>query len=141
MTWGVVLDDIGEAVAGEHPLPQVVGLEAVRVRWIPRAVIPAPVEGEEPRLVSLKIGTEAHLVVVDGEVYEAASELEQLLTRVAVALVLLDRVLHRLLGEAVLELEGGDRQAVDEEAQVEGKLGVVAAVPKLSCDAETVLFV
>ena len=86
----------------------------------------------------MKLGAEAHLVVVDCEVYEAASELEQLLTRVAVALVLLDSVLHRLLGEAVLELEGGDRQAVDEEAQVEGKLGVVAAVPKLSRNAESV---
>ena len=86
----------------------------------------------------MKFGAEAHLVVVDGEVDEAASELEELLARVAVALVLLDRVLHRLLGKAVLELEGGDGQAVDEEAQVEGKLDVAAAVPELSSDAKAV---
>ena len=57
----------------------------------------------------------------------------------AVALVLLDSVVHRLLGQAVLQLEGGDRQAVDEQAQVQGKLGLVAAVAQLPGDAEAVL--
>ena len=135
---GVVLDDVGEAVAGEHPLPQVVGLESVRVRWIPGTVVPAAVEWEEPRGLAFKFGAEAHLVVVYREMDEAASELKELLARVAVALVLLDRVLDRLLGEAVLELEGGDRQSVDEKAQVEGKLDVAAAVPELSSHAEAV---
>jgi len=51
-------------------------------------------------------------------VHHAAAELEQALARVAVALVLLDGVLDRLLGEAVLQLEGGDGQAVDKQAQV-----------------------
>ena len=60
-------------------------------------------------------------LVVHGKMNDAATELEEQLTRVAVALVLLDGVVHRLLGEAVLELEGGDGQAVDEQAQVEGK--------------------
>ena len=138
---GIVLDDVGETVAREHLLPQVVGLQPVRVRWIPRAVIPAPVEGEEPRRLAFQVGTEAHLVVVDREMYDAASELEQFLTRVAVALVLLDRVLDRLLGQAVLQLEGSDRQSVDEQAQVEGQLCVVVAVPELSCDAEPVLLI
>ena len=60
---------------------------------------------------------EPHLVVVHREVHDAAPELEQHLARVAVALVLLDRVLDGLLGQAVLQLEGGDRQAVDEQAR------------------------
>ncbi len=60
-----------------------------------------------------------HLLVVHGEVHQAAAELEEQLARVAVALVLLDGVLDRLLGEAVLQLEGGDRQAVDEERQIQ----------------------
>ena len=77
-------------------------------------------------------------MVVDGEVDDAAAELEQQLARVAVALVLLDRVLDRLLGEAVLQLEGGDRQAVDEQAEVERKLRLVAAVAELPGDAEAV---
>ena len=68
----------------------------------------------------------------------AAAELEQQLARVAVALVLLDRVLDRLLGEAVLQLEGGDRQAVDEQAQVERAARLVPAVAQLARDAEAV---
>ena len=46
---------------------------------------------------------------------------------------------HRLLGEAVLQLEGEDRQAVDEEPQVERELGLVAAVAELPGDGEAVL--
>ena len=135
---GVVLEDVGQAVAGEDALPQVVGLEAVRVGRIARAVVPAQVEGQEPRGLALQVRAEAHLVVVHGEVHHAAAELEELLARVAVALVLLDGVLDRLLGQAVLQLEGGDRQAVDEEAQVERELRLVAAVAELARDAEAV---
>ena len=47
-------------------------------------------------------------LVIHGEVHDAAAELEEPLARVAVALVLLDGVLDRLLGQAVLQLEGGD---------------------------------
>ena len=49
-----------------------------------------------------------------------------------------DGVRDRLLGQAVLQLEGGDRQAVDEEAQVERELRLVAAVAELAGDAEAV---
>ena len=60
------------------------------------------------------MGTELHLVVVDGEVEQAAAKLEEFLTGVPVALVLLDGIIHRLFGQAVLQLECGDGQAVDE---------------------------
>ena len=70
---------------------------------------------------------------------QAAAQLEELLARVAITLVLLHGVIHRLLGQAVLQLEGGDGQAVDEQAQVQGKLGLVAAVAQLPRDAEAVL--
>ena len=70
---------------------------------------------------------------------DAAPELEEALVRVAVALVLLNGVRHRLLGEAVLQLEGGDRQAVDEQGQVERELRLVTAVAELAGDAEAVL--
>jgi hypothetical protein len=69
---------------------------------------------------------------------DAAPELEQLLARVAVAPVLLDRIIDRLLGKVVLQFEGRDRQPVDEEGQVEGQLGLVAAVAQLASDAEAV---
>ena len=85
------------------------------------------------------MGAEPHLVVVDGEVDKTAAKLEELLTGVSVALVLLDGIIHRLFRQAVLQLEGGDWQAVDEQAQVQGKLGLVPAVVELPSHAEPVL--
>ena len=98
----VVLQDVGQPVAGEKARPEVVGLEAVRVRWIPGTVIPALVEGQKPRTFTREVRAEPHLLVVHREVCHAAAELEELLAGRAVALVLLHSVLDRLLGEAVL---------------------------------------
>ena len=125
---GVVLKEVRQALAGKHLTPQVVGLDAAGVRRVAGAVVPAPVEREEPRCLSLEVGAEAHLALVHREVGHAAAQLEQLLARVAVLPVLPDRVLDRLLGQAVLQLEGEDRQAVDEEPDVERALRMVAAV-------------
>ena len=66
--------------------------------------------------------------VVHGEVDHAPAEVEEELLGVPVPLVLLDRVVDGLLGQAILELERGDGQAVDEEAQVQGELRLVLAV-------------
>ena len=118
--------------------PEIVGLEAVRVRRVAGAVVPALVERQEPRRLALQLGAEPHLGVVHGEVDHAAAELEQQLARVAVALVLLDGVLDGLLGQAVLQLERGDRQAVDEQRRGRVRGGLVAAVAKLAGDAEAV---
>ena len=63
----VVLEDVGQAVAGEDALPEVVGLESVRVGRVARAVVPALVERQEPGALALQVGAEAHLVVVHGE--------------------------------------------------------------------------
>ncbi len=119
-------------------LPQVIGLEAVRVWRIAFAVVPSPVEGQEPRRLALELRAELHLMVVDCEVGQTAAKLEELLAGVSVALVLLDGVSHRLLRQAVLELEGGDRQAVDEQAQIQGKLALIPAVAELARHAEPV---
>src|ERR1035437_4648721 len=54
-------------------------------------------------------------------------------------MILLDGVGDGLLGKAILQLEGGNRQAVDEEGEVEGELRLVAAVSELAGDAEAVL--
>jgi hypothetical protein len=67
-------------------------------------------------------------VVVYGKVNHTTSELKKALTRVSITLVLLDSVFDRLLGEAVLEFKGGNRQAVDEKSKVEGKLSLVSAI-------------
>jgi hypothetical protein len=70
--------------------------------------------------------------------HHTASELGEQLAGIAVAAVLLHGVLHRLLGQVVLELKGGNGQAVDEQGQVEGAPGLVAAVAQLAGDAEAV---
>ena len=44
----VIFQDLGQTVARENSLPQVVGLDAIWVRRIARAVVPAQVEGQEP---------------------------------------------------------------------------------------------
>ena len=136
---GEVFDDVGQAVAGENFLPEVIGLEAIGVGWIAPAVIPALVEWQEPGILAPEVGAEPHLLVVHGEMGQAAPELEELLPGIAVALVLLHGVVNRLLGQAVLQLKGGDGQAVDEQAQVQGQLRVVRTVPELAGDAEAVL--
>ena len=58
---------------------------------------------------------------------------------VAILLILKDRVVHRLLREAVLQLEGEHRQPVDEQPDVQRPLRLVPAIAKLPGDGETVL--
>ena len=135
----VVLEDVGQALAGQHLTPQIVRLDPARVGGVAGAVVPAPVEGQEPGRLAPEVGAEARLGLVHGEVGNAAAELEQLLARVSVPPVLLDRVVHGLLGQVVLELEGDDRQAVDEERDVQRPLRLVAAVAELPGDGEAVL--
>src|SRR5690606_9072002 len=87
---GVVLDDVGETGFGENLLPEVVGLESVGIGRVARAIPVALVEGEEPGVLPLERGAEPHLLVIYGEVDQAAAELEEPLAWVAVVLVLLD---------------------------------------------------
>ena len=136
---GVVLQDVGQAPAGQHLAPQVVRPQAVGVGRVSRTVVPTPVEGQEPGGLSLEMGAEMDLVLVHREVGRATAELEELLARVAVLPVLLHGVAHRLLGEAVLEFEGEDRKTVDEESDVECALGAVPAVAELTGDGEAIL--
>ena len=135
----VVLEDVCEAPPGEHLAPEVVCLQAVWIGWVSGAVVPPAVEGEEPGRLALQVRAELDLVLVHGEVGHAPPEFEELLAWVAVSLVLLDGVAHCLLGKGVLELEGEDGEAVDEEPDVEGPLALVAAVAKLPRYREAVL--
>ena len=70
--------------------------------------------------------------------HHAPAELKEQLLWVAVALVLLHCIVHGLFGQPVLQLERRHRQTVDEEAQVQGQLGLVFAVTQLPGDAEEV---
>lgn len=127
-----VLDDLGQALRRQRLTPQVVGRKAIGVRWIARAIVHPLVEGQEPGLLSLELGAEAHVPVVDGEVGKAATEREQKLARVAIALVLLDRVVHGLFRERVLQLEGRDRQPVQEQRQIQRVASLVVRVAELA---------
>ena len=69
----------------------------------------------------------------------AAALPEKLLARVAVVLVLANGVLDRLLGEAVLQLERDDGQAVDEQNEVEREVSPAGAVTQLASYGEAVL--
>lgn len=81
----------------------------------------------------------AHLGFIDGEVGDTAAKLEQFLARIAVPPVLRDRIVHGLFRQIVLELESDDRQAVDEERDIERALGFIAAVAQLPGNGESVL--
>jgi hypothetical protein len=74
---GIVFDDVGQPLAGEDLAPQVVGLEAARVGWVPGAVVLTPVEGKEPGVFALQVRAEPHLLVIHGEMRQAAAELEE----------------------------------------------------------------
>ena len=111
----------------------------MRVGRVACTVVVAFVEGQEPRALASKLGAHLHLAVVHREVHDAATELEKPLARVAVAAVLLDSIFNRLLGEAVLELERGNRQTVDEQAQIERPARLVHAVGKLARYGKAVL--
>ncbi len=137
--FSVILENVGQTARRENAPPKVVGLESIRVWRIAGAIIPPLVEWKKPRTLALEVCAEADLVFINGEVSNATAELEQQLARVAIALVLLNRILNRLLGEGVLQLEGGDGQAVDEQAEVECELRLVSAVSQLSGDRKTVL--
>ena len=136
---GVVLEDVRHAFPGQHLAPQVVGLDSVRVRRISRAVVPAAVEREEPRVAAGQVRAETRLVLVDRKVGHAPPELEEPLAGTAILAVLADSVVHGLFREAVLQLEGEDRQTVDEERDVQRALGLVAAVAQLPSHGEAVL--
>ena len=57
---------------------------------------------------------------------------------VAVRFVLLDGVFDRLFREAVLQLEGDDRQPVDKGAEIERAFCLIQAVMQLPRDAEAI---
>lgn len=107
---GVVLDDAREHVLGQNLLPQVIRHQAVRVGRIACAVLVALVEGQKPALLALQAGAELDL-----------------------------RIVHVLLGQLVFQLEGDDRQAVDEDAQIQRQLRGVGREMELARNAEDVL--
>ncbi len=142
-----VAEDVEEAVALQHAFPEVGGAVAVRIGRVARAPIVAEVEGEEGRRQPRQPGGHVDLIGAGGEVDQRpALEGEKRLgglgdwvPRRAVVLVLPDGVVDRLC-EVGLQFGGGDREAVDEEDEVDAVI-VVLAVAHLSHDAAADLLI
>ena len=110
-------------------------------RRVARAVFVAPVEGQKARPEPAQPRGHPDLVRTDGEVHERALlPAEDGGLRVAVLLVLLDRVVDALPGELVLQLGGDDRDAVEEQHEVQ-LVVVVRVVAELPHDGQAVRFV
>lgn len=60
--------------------------------------------------------------------HHTAAKQKKLLARITVLTVLLNCILHRLFGQAVLEFKGGNRQAIDKKVQIERPSCFVGAV-------------
>jgi hypothetical protein len=73
---GVVLDDVGQPGFGQNFIPEILGLEAIRVRRVSGPVVETFVEGEEPRVLALELRTHAHFLVVHRKVHHTAAELK-----------------------------------------------------------------
>ena len=137
---GIVLHNIGQTVPRQRVLPQVIGFDAVGVGRVARAVIPALVERQKYRGLASQFGTEQRLLIVNGKVRQAATQAEQRLPRIPVVPVLRHRIGGGLLGEAVFQLGGDDRQPVDEQTQVQG-FRIAAAVAQLAGYGKAVLLI
>ena len=109
---------------------------AVGVRRVALAEVVAEVERQEPRRLALQLRRHRDRIGVDGEVDERAPP-ERDVLRIAVVAVLLDRVLDVLAGEMVLQLGRRDRDAVEEQAEVE-RLVRVRVERKLAGDGQAV---
>ena len=133
-------DQVEDAVPGPDPLPQVIGREAWagrRYRRISRTAEAPLVEGQKPSRESGEQGRHEDQFRVHGEVGEAAPVGKERLPRIAVVLILPDRILDVLPVERVLELGREDRDAVQEEREVETLLTLLAEA-ELAHDGEEV---
>ena len=137
----VILNDAGQHILGQNLLPQIVRHQPVGIGRIACSIVITLVEGQKPTVCPLKARAEFHLRVIHGKVHHAAGELKQQFLRAAIMLILIDRIVHILLGQLVFQLESYERQAVDKHAQIQRQLGFVRRKMKLARDAEDVLFI
>ena len=132
-----VLDQVQHAVPAPRLLPQVRRGEPLPRRRVAGPAVAPQVEGQEAGLRAFQGGGEVHEVGVHGEVGQTAPEGEERLPRITVVTVLADGVLDVLALERVLQFGGEDRQAVEEEDDIEAVV-VRLAVLQLPDDAELV---
>ena len=109
---------------------------AVGVGRVAFAEVVTQVEGQESCGLALEPGGHRDGIRVDGEMHQRAPT-ERDIPRIAVVAVLLDRLLDVLAGEMVLKLRRCDRDAVQEQAEVD-RLVRVGIERELSRDRQPV---
>ena len=109
-----VLNDIRERWLSQYILPQIRGHGVALDDRIASTAINAAVKRQEPGVLTSQCRTHPHLAVIHGKVYGTAFLLQQQFLRVTVSAVLHDGILVGLPCIVVLQLEGGERQTVDE---------------------------
>ena len=118
---------VQQAAALQDFLPKVGGavVASLRVRRVAGAGIAALVEGQKARGRARQPGGHPHGFGIDGKVNQRAPlELKDGRPRIPVALVLPAGILNGLPRERVLQLQGGDRDAVQAERQIQGLFGI-----------------
>jgi hypothetical protein len=134
--------DVEQAVAGEDAFPEVGGTVAIGVGRVACAAVVAHIERYKAGAFPLQTGGHPNLIAADGKMHQGpALELEQRFVTIggrvagrAVVAILGHGVAH-VLGEIGFEFDGGDRQAVDKQDQVDGVVGFVAAIAELAYHA------
>jgi hypothetical protein len=87
-----------------------------------------------------EVGCHVDQIRVNGKVRQAATKLKQRLARIAVVPVLAYSFLDILPLEGILQLNGEDGQAIEEQAQVEGQF-VIGLILELAHHTEDVGFI
>ena len=85
-------------------------------------MIVALIEGEKPRLLSLQRGRHENLLGIHRKMSKATPETEQWLFRIAILLILGNRMGHRLTGNRILHLARENRQTIEEKPQIQALL-------------------
>ena len=129
-------EDVQPGVPRPDLLPEVAGPVAGRVGRVALAAGVAAIERQEACLQTVESSRHLDQLGIDGEVHERPPA-EGDVRRVALGSVLVLGVLDGLMRERVLQLGCRDRDAVDEEAQVEG-LRCRRIVRELSRDRQAV---
>ena len=110
--------DVHPGVAAPHLLPEVGRSVPLGIRGVARAKVAAPVERQEPRAGTGQAGGHHHRGRIDREVHHAHPAQGPVAGRTDAA-VLGDCVLDALARQRVLQLGGGHRHPVHEQAQVD----------------------
>ena len=137
----IVFDDTAQLLFCKYVFPKVIRHQTIGIRWITGAIVIALIEGQEPTIRTSQFGAELDAGVIHSKMHHAAFESKQLFMGIAVILILLHCVIHVLLGQLILQFKRNDREAVDENAQIQRQSARVDGITQLAGHAEDVLFV